>query len=144
MPYCPNCGAEIANDAKFCGYCGGSVSQSASPVSSSEPVMPTYADPQSGAYSYQPGSQSAYQVPNRPTFAQSEVPQVNTTGLWIWSIVTTLISLIPGVIAMTMVSKINKCATVEEQQKKIRNAKIWCIVGDVIGILAIIGRTAQG
>ena len=56
-----------------------------------------------------------------------------------WSVITLLLCLIPGVVALFNTMNINKSATVEEQQKRIRNAKTWCIVGTVLGVLSVIG-----
>jgi seryl-tRNA synthetase len=35
-------------------------------------------------------------------------------------------------------------AALEEQQQKIKNAKLWCIIGTVLGVLAVIGSVAGG
>lgn len=71
------------------------------------------------------------------TVAPADVPHYPTGGLMVWSIITLLLSTIPGIVALVQTTKINKSATVEEQQKHISAAKIWCIVGTVIGIIFI-------
>lgn len=78
--------------------------------------------------------------PENNSVAPSNVPKYPTGGLMAWSIITLLLSTIPGIVALVQTNKINKSATVEEQQKHISNAKIWCIVGTVIGIAVILFR----
>lgn len=142
MPYCTNCGAQLTDNASFCSYCGQAVTGARAPAANSpaytqpgQPASPTYSNP---GPSY---SGTGYEAPARPTFTTAPtVEPVSTTGLWIWSIITILLSLIPGAIAISMTRKINKCATVEEQRKKIKAARIWCIIGTVIGVLAIYGQ----
>ena len=70
------------------------------------------------------------------------VPHYEAGGLIAWSIITLLLCTIPGIVALVKATGINKSATVEEQTKKISSCKTWCIVGTVLGILAIIGSVA--
>ena len=68
---------------------------------------------------------------------------VSTGGLMAWSIVTMLLCLVPGIVALINVLNVNKVTTLEEQQKKLSSAKMWCIIGTVLGILSLIGQLAQ-
>lgn len=103
MPYCPNCGAPLPDGAKFCGSCGSPASAASSnasgaPTYSSASNEPAY----SQTYTNPQPTQSAYTAPTRPIFSSASVEPYNTTGLWIWSIVTILLSLIPGVVAISL------------------------------------------
>ena len=148
MPFCSNCGAQLEDNAKFCGNCGQAVEVMSSPAVVnapvySEPPAPAPTVPQEipsvpaaqsdSAYSYSSSFEASAPV--------SEVPPYNTTGLMIWSILSLLFgALIFGILALMNTLQINKCTTIEEQQKKIRKARTWCIVSTVIGALVIISR----
>jgi len=124
MAFCQNCGASNPDTNQFCTSCGAPLKEQAAqpaqqPVYNQAPV-------------YQ---QPVYQVPQ-------PVAPVATGGLLAWSIITLLLCTIPGIVAIVQTANINKCYTVEEQQKKISSAKIWCIVGTVLGVLAVIGSIA--
>ena len=75
-------------------------------------------------------------------FGGAAVPHYEAGGLIAWSIITLLLCTIPGIVALVKATGINKSATVEEQTKKISSCKTWCIVGTVLGVLAIIGSIA--
>ena len=95
---------------------------------------------QQGNYYQQPVNNPAYGQPN---FYGGAPAPMATGGLLAWSVVTMLLCLIPGIVALVNVLNINKAATLEEQQKKYASARLWCIIGTVLGILAIIGNMAQ-
>ncbi len=171
MAFCTACGAQNDDGAKFCIYCGEKLEQSEQPVSSA-PEEPSYAKPElneqppqhiyqqptqqtgyqqtaSAQPGYQTGSsQTGYQQPGgqqteyqQAGFGTGVAPMA-TGGLLAWSIVSILLCLIPGVVALVQTLGINKCATVEEQQKKYSSAKLWCIISTVLGVLSIIGNLA--
>ena len=125
MATCEYCGCDVSPKAKYCENCGAPLP--AVPVEQTEP--PSYTP-----VSY-PGQAQQY------SFSQP-VPPVSTGGLLAWSIVTLLLCLIPGIIALVKTVNINKAATVEEQQARMSSAKTWCIIGTVLGILSIIGALA--
>ena len=59
-------------------------------------------------------------------------------GLIAWSIVCLLLCLIPGIVALVNAIGINKATTVEEQQKKVKTTKTWCIIGTILGVISLI------
>ncbi len=144
MMNCPNCGAPIEENVKFCPNCGGQVfqpqaTQPVEPVQPVQPVQPPQA-PQPPQMNY---DQAPYnQAPVYGQSYQPPVPDYPNGGLIAWSVITLLLCTIPGIVALVQTLGINKCFTVEEQQKKISAAKTWCIVGTVLGVLAIIGSVA--
>ena len=114
MAYCPNCGAQVADNAAFCGSCGtpfGSVGQNQQ------------------AYGQQAYGQQPYYPPVQP---------YATGGLIAWSIITLLLCTIPGIVALVKTTSINSALTPEDQAQRIKSAKTWCIVGTVLGVLAVI------
>ena len=111
MSYCTKCGAENPDTNTYCSSCGAPLQA----VEAPQPSAPVY------------NVQPQYVAP------------ISTGGLLAWSIITLLLCTIPGIVAIVKTSGINKSFTVEEQQKKLSSAKTWCIVGTVLGILAVIG-----
>lgn len=160
MPFCTECGAVNPRENKFCSECGSplpvieapeppadAVFPEAEAAPAEEPVVvepapqqPTYAQPQPAAYTPPASSQAA------PFNAQAQQPvaPIPTGGLLAWSIVSILLCTIPGIVALVQTLGINKCLTAEEQEKKAKNARIWCIVATALGVLAIIVRLASG
>ncbi len=117
MAYCTNCGTNNPDSASFCSSCG-------------QPLK-----------AHQPQQQAVFN--GQSVMNYGTVERYNTTGLMVWSIICLFLCLIAGIIALVNVTKINKAATFEEQQRKIKNTKIACTVGTVIGVLAVIGQFAQ-
>ena len=125
-------------------FCAAEPDQTTYPQQSKSANTPQRQDPNRSAI------QSSYAPPNSPApraanWTGTSAPiRYNTTGLWIWSVCCLLMLLIPGVIAISNTAQINKCDTVEQQEKHIKTARIACIIGTVLGVLIIIGRLAQG
>ena len=111
--------------------------------------------PQQNSYNPQSSQQNAYGQPNYQPNSYNQQPYdqshyydskpapVETGGLLAWSIITILLCTIPGIVALVNVLNVNKVLTLEEQQKKLSAAKLWCIIGTVLGILYLIGAMAQ-
>ena len=167
MPFCTECGAENPRENKFCTECGKPLTileapeppaptifaeaeepAPEAPAASGEPA-PAYAQP-SPAYtkpaaSYTQPAGSAPAAEPAPQAGQaSPVEPIPTGGLLAWSIISILLCLIPGIVALVQTIGINKCLTAEEQERKAKSAKIWCIVATVLGVLVIIGRLTRG
>lgn len=64
-------------------------------------------------------------------------------GMMAWSIVTLLLCTIPGIVAIVYTNKANKALLRTEEEAALKTAKVWNIVGDVIGVLFLIGTIAQ-
>lgn len=157
MPFCPNCGAQNTVGVKFCTNCGNPLQAQEQPApqpsynaysqpapAEQTPQYTGYSQPYAGAQSAY-NAQDSYNAPNyqsQPAQPMQYVPPVETGGLLAWSIITLLLCTIPGIVAISQTSKVNKCYTVEEQQKKLSSAKTWCIIGTVLGALSLIGYIA--
>ncbi len=129
MAYCPNCGTTISYSVKYCPNCG---------ARQPENKEPGYT-PGSGTYTNYPNSNGYSQ----PSYDPRPAP-VSTGGLMAWSIITLFLCTIPGIVAIVKTTGINKAATVQEQQSRISSARTWCIIGTILGILALIGSFANG
>ncbi len=128
MATCPKCGAAVSFTAKFCTNCGAALPEV--PVEQTDPAP------------YNPVSypmDNGYQ-PQQYYNAFQQVTPVPTGGLLAWAIITLLLCTIPGIVAVVKTTSINKATTVEEQQARISSAKTWCIVGTILGVLALIGQ----
>ena len=130
MANCPNCGSAVSFNQKFCQNCGAQLPEV--PVEQTEPA-PYQPVSYPREESYQPQPQQ-YQ----PYYIQPVTP-VSTGGLLAWAIITLFLCTIPGIVAIVKTTSINKATTVEEQQARMASAKTWCIVGTVLGVLALIG-----
>ena len=115
MKYCAYCGSPVEDGVAFCTNCG--AKQDAAPAAPA------------------PVQQPAQQV---YTPAYPAVAPVSTGGYIAWGIITLLLCTIPGIVALCTVGKINKATTVAEQEKAISTTKTWCLVGTILGVIALI------
>ena len=136
MATCPYCGSDVSFNAKFCQECGAPLPEV--PVEETEPKP------------YQPVSYPAEDVTPSQPIPQPQpynvpqtVPPIPTGGLMAWSIITLLLCLIPGIVAIVKTAGINKATTVVEQQARMASARTWCIIGTVLGVISIIGSLAN-
>ena len=125
MATCPYCGTDNSPQDAYCRSCGA--------------PLPKQPQAQQPPVSNNVGGQQYYTAgqpnPGAPNMGFTPVPEYANGGLIAWSVVTLLFCTIPGVIALINAVAINKCATVEEQRKKISTTKTCCIVGTILGAL---------
>ena len=135
MATCPKCGMDILSTGAYCVNCGAPLNTQQNQLEGPSSDGPTpYRPPQSDGPDFRP--------PEFSTPSHQTVEPYPTGGLMAWSIITLLLCTIAGIVAIIQTTGINKCATVEEQKKKISSAKTWCIIGTVVGIFALIGNIA--
>ena len=109
---------------------------------------------------YRPGGRGAYQPGTRnvpqpgvrrggrkknppqytysPTPFDSKIPEIAIGKYVAWAVFDILFSLLFGILGLVFVLKINKSETVEEQQKNLKYARIFLIIGTVIAALNIL------
>ena len=138
MATCPKCGAAASFQAKFCQNCGAALPDV--PVEQTEPAPYTPVSyPRDDSYQPQEYQPQQYQ----PYYNQPVTP-VSTGGLLAWAIITLFLCTIPGIVAIVKTTSINKATTVEEQAARMSSAKTWCIIGTVLGVLALFGSIIAG
>ena len=109
---------------------------------------------------YRPGGQGASQpgtrnVPQRgvqrggrkknppqytyaPTPFDSKIPEIAIGKYVAWAVFDIFFSLLFGILGLVFVLKINKSETVDEQQKNLKYARIFLVIGTVIAALNIL------
>ena len=117
MAFCTYCGANNPDGAMYCVNCG---------APQQTPIQ------QTGLYN---GVNPVYRQPVQP---------IPTGGIIAWAIITLLLCMIPGIVALVKAIGINNSFSVEEQQQKLSSAKTWCLVGTILGGLAFIGGIISG
>lgn len=143
MAFCGKCGSEIGNDNVFCPKCGALLEQQNSTGSEN-----TQQPNQQYTYSQQPSQQ--YNPQSNPYNHYGSSPYqtqkpVDTTGILIWSILTALFCCTPlGIAGIVFSVQANKETTNEGAEQKLKNAKLMCIIGDIVGGLIFILALATG
>ena len=135
MAFCPNCGSALPENSNNCPNCG-------APVNNSSFSQPGAAQPAYDQQQPQQPQQPAGYGNSYGNYQLQPVAPVPVGGMIAWSIITIFLCTIPGVVGLVYTLKINKSTSVDDQQKALKTAKIWCTVGTVLGILSIIGTLA--
>jgi ribosomal protein L40E len=127
MALCPKCGSDNEEGAKFCSECGTPLLTAKAP----EPEAPEPSAPELNA------QQPVYTAPENPYgAAQYTAPTPQPIGgLLAWSIISILLCLIPGIVALIQTLSINSAPTGEEQLRKLSTAKTWCIIATILGVI---------
>lgn len=87
---------------------------------------------------------NAQQYTYSPTPFDSKIPEIAIGKYVAWSIFDILFSLVFGILGLIFVLRINKSKTVEEQQKNLKTARIFLIIGTVFAILNIVVMIGGG
>ncbi len=153
MAFCGKCGSEIGNDNVFCPKCGALQEQQDNPnqANAQQPTQDSYSSTnyqQSNQQSntYQPYNQqsNSYGSYGKPQYQPQQQP-VDTTGILVWSILTALLCCTPlGIAAIVFSTQAKKAVSLEEAQSKLKNAKLMCIIGDVVGVIILIVSFLSG
>ena len=150
MKYCPYCGTANPDQNMICEACGAQLINTENENAAATEQQP-YQQPVQQPYQqpYQQPVQQTYQQPAQQTYqpvyqpyqqTQSTAPRYSNGGLIAWSVITILLCTIPGVIAMINACQINSCATVEQQESKIKTARTCCLIGTILGVIAVIAN----
>ncbi len=87
---------------------------------------------------------NAQQYTYSPTPFDSKIPEIAIGKYVAWSVFDILFSLVFGILGLVFVLRINKSKTVEEQQKNLKTARIFLIIGTVFAILNIVVMIGGG
>ncbi|MCI0354259.1 MAG: CD225/dispanin family protein [Acidobacteria bacterium] len=119
MIYCPQCGTPNADTASVCGNC-----QTALPQ----------ATPQSAP------------TPGAPPAAAAPRPPVQVNNYLIPAIVVTICCCLPGgIVAIVYAAQVNtklQAGDIAGAQLASNNAKLWCIISAMVGLVGTIGYLA--
>jgi uncharacterized membrane protein YvbJ len=144
MAFCGKCGSEIGNDNVFCPKCGALQEQDNANQENAQQQdnysSTNYQQPNQQSNTYQPYNQqnNSYGNYNKPQYQPQQQP-VDNTGILVWSILTALLCCTPlGIAAIVFSTQAKKAVSLEEAQSKLKNAKLMCIIGDVVGVIILI------
>lgn len=147
MAFCGKCGSQISEENVFCPKCGALLEQGESSASA-DARQPSQQSGYNSPYNQQPIQQSnTYQQYNQQSNQYGGYnagpyqapPPVDNTGILVWSILTTLFCCLPlGIVGIVLSSQAKSAVTPEEAQNKLKNAKLMCIIGDVLGFIFLI------
>lgn len=140
---CHFCGNEVEDGAKFCPVCGTKVASGND--SGNEGAAPQYEDPNGQpGYGYgQPADGQPGYGYGQPIYDYSQpVKQISGTPYLIFSILVTICCCLPlGIVSIVYASKINslqRMGDYEGAQDAAKKAKIFMIVGAIVGLIASI------
>lgn len=135
MKVCSYCGTSNPDQNMICEACGAQLEQQElNEEQTQNAVTVTYQAP-ANPYQVQQNNPS---YPNLQPQQGARTPKYASGGLIAWAIITLLLCTIPGIIALVYAGGINNCATAEQQNKKIASAKLWCTIGTILGVIALI------
>ncbi len=145
---CKSCGAELPDDAVFCGYCGAKIQEETKRDDVYQEVPPEYSEYREAPSAPSAAGEIRYAAPgpqNPP--ASAGRPNANFTLYLVLAIVSTLLcgctclSLIPGILSIVFAAQINsnnKAGNYEEADKAAKRALICIIITVALGILIVI------
>lgn len=129
MATCPNCNTNVPDNAAHCPNCGAALSAQP-PAQPPVYQQPVYQQP---AYQQPPMPQVAYQQPyGTPPSGQL------STGMLVWSIINIFLCTVLGVIALVFTVMAKGSPNGEDEQSKLKTAKILNIIATIGGVLSII------
>ena len=124
MAFCKNCGAELAEDQKFCANCGSAVESAPAPEAVEEPAVVE-----------EPVAVEAPVAVAEPVAAEEPVKAGLNIGMLIWSIIGLAVCGSPFSIPALIMTILAINMPVVEAEKKIKLAKTFNIISIVWGVL---------
>lgn len=137
---CKNCGAELDENAKFCGNCGAKAAIEEAPVTNNIPEETTENQTTTESTEYIPHVEAEKVNPNS---IGAEANDINTT-LWIVLSIVNLVlcgSKLPGIVALifSIIALVNKNqGNYEEAKSNLKIAKIAVIIGFILAVIVFI------
>jgi hypothetical protein len=127
MAFCKNCGAELAEDQKFCANCGNAVESEAAPATAEEPAVVE-----------EPVAVEAPVAVAEPVVAEEPVKAGLNVGMLVWSIIGLVVCGSPFSIPALIMTILAINMPVVEAEKKIKLARTFNIISIVWGVLYFI------
>ena len=124
MAFCKNCGAELAEDQKFCANCGNAVESEAAPAKAEEPAVVE-----------EPVAVEAPVAVAEPVVAEEPVKAGLNIGMLVWSIIGLVVCCSPFSIPALIMTILAINMPVVEAEKKIKLARTFNIISIVWGVL---------
>ena len=124
MAFCKNCGAELAEDQKFCANCGNAVESEAAPATAEEPAVVE-----------EPVAVEAPVAVAEPVVAEEPVKAGLNVGMLVWSIIGLVVCCSPFSIPALIMTILAINMPVVEAEKKIKLARTFNIISIVWGVL---------
>jgi hypothetical protein len=124
MAFCKNCGAELAEDQKFCANCGNAVESEAAPATAEEPAVVE-----------EPVAVEAPVAVAEPVAAEEPVKAGLNVGMLVWSIIGLVVCCSPFSIPALIMTILAINMPVVEAEKKIKLARTFNIISIVWGVL---------
>lgn len=147
MIKCKYCGGDNPDNNKFCMNCGAPLDHDAKDAAEQQayeehhlPVETEVQKPEPEPEQIPTEQYNNVQPPFNPAFNMpgAAVEPVPIGGLIAWAIFVCLGCLIPGAVALFYIFKINKSASVEEQQMLLSRTKKILIAGTVLCVINLI------
>ncbi len=132
MPFCPNCGIRIVENAKFCHYCG-TAQKKYKPIGKKN-IVPEEEIPVQEA---EPAPEEKAPEISAPKLPELPSGKLNV-GMVVWSILNTIMCCTPmGIAALIFAAKARDAATAEEEKKKLKTAKVLNLIPTILYIILI-------
>ena len=110
--FCKNCGNQVEENQKFCPFCGANLQEDA--AQEAEPIQ----------------TETLYAEPVAPKERKLNV------GLLVWSIINTAMCCTPlGVVSLIMTILAKNASTDEDENGKLKTAKICNLIGSIGGFI---------
>ena len=126
MAFCKNCGAELAEDQKFCANCGNAVESEAAPATAEEPAVVE-----------EPVAVEAPVAVAEPVVAEEPVKAGLNVGMLVWSIIGLVVCCSPFSIPALIMTILAINMPVVEAEKKIKLARTFNIISIVWDVLYV-------
>lgn len=160
--FCPNCGAENQDNTLVCESCGTNldeVNQAEKQQTNPQPPITQQPISKQPQPQYQPQTQyqqpqyqqvppqyqqqqPQYQPPQQYSYPVNQPPE-KVNNYLIWSILCTIFCCLPcGIVGIVYSNKVNTALSVgniEQAREASKNAKIWNLVGTILGAVISIG-----
>jgi hypothetical protein len=145
--YCPQCGTQNDDAARFCASCGLDLNAYKARAAQPQPPAGGYQQPPQQPYGYQqqpyqPPAQSVniYQQPNQPGYGYGGVPRIAShMG---WAIAVLILCFWPtGIVAVVHASRVGNRLSIGDipgAMESSRKAKMWCWITFIIAIIWVV------